>query len=211
MFRSLDFYRGLAVGLGVMYLMDPERGRGRRAHLRDQAARATHAIQDFLGKSSRDSATGSAANAASRLGPDNADDETLAERVRAKLGRYVSHPHAIDVEAQDGCVVLHGPILSREIEELVDAISSVRGVREVMNRLEPHATAEGMPALQKSGRAAGGRGAFAPASWTPGVQLLAGIIGAAVVTVGASRVASRLRRESAEDLVSEMPEYAMLR
>lgn len=210
MFRSLDFYRGLVLGLGVMYLMNPERGRSRRTLLRDQAARATRAVQDILGKSSRDlshSGTGDVAEAASQL---RTDDETLAERVRAKLGRYVSHPHAIEVEAQDGCVILRGPILSREIEELVDAISSVRGVREVVNRLEPHATADGVPALQKSERAAG-RGAFAPASWSPGVQLLAGILGAAVVTVGASRVASRLRRASAEDLENEMPEYAMLR
>jgi uncharacterized membrane protein len=197
MFRSLDFYRGLVVGLGVMYLMDPERGRTRRALVRDRAVDATKAIQDFLGKSSRD--------------PNHSATETLAERVRAKLGRYVSHPHAVEVEAEDGCVVLRGPILSHEIEELVDAMSSVRGVREVVNRLEPHVTAEGVPALQKSGRAAGGRGAFSPASWTPGVQLLAGIVGAAVVTVGASRVASRLRRARAEDLESEMPEYAMLR
>src|SRR5258705_1204540 len=135
MFRSLDFYRGLVVGLGVMYLLDPERGRTRRALLRDQAVRATHAIQDFLGKS-RDLSHRGVAKAASRLRPDDADDETLAERVRAKLGRYVSHPHAVEVEAQDGCVLLRGPILGREIEELVDAISSVRGVREVGNRLE---------------------------------------------------------------------------
>ena len=211
MFRSLDFYRGLTLGLGVMYLMDPERGRSRRALLRDQAVRATRTVQDFLGKSSRDlshGATVGVAEAASQL---RTDDETLAERVRAKLGRYVSHPHAIEVEAQDGCVVLRGPILSGEIEELVDAISSVRGVREVVNRLEPHATADGVPELQRRERAAGGRSAFAPASWSPGVQLLAGILGATVVTVGASRVAARLRRASAEDLENEMPEYAMLR
>lgn len=197
MFRSLDFYRGLVVGLGVMYLMDPERGRTRRALLRDKAVGATNATQDFLGKSSRDVS--------------HSATETLAERVRAKLGRYVSHPHAVEVEAEDGCVILRGPILSHEVEELVDAMSSLRGVREVVNHLEPHVTAEGVPALQGRGRAAGGRGAFSPAAWTPGVQLLAGIVGAAVVTVGASRVASRLRRARAEDLESEMPEYAMLR
>jgi uncharacterized membrane protein len=197
MFRSLDFYRGLVVGLGVMYLMDPERGRTRRALLRDKAAGATNAIQDFLGKSSRDVS--------------HSATETLAERVRAKLGRYVSHPHAVEVEAEDGCVILRGSILSHEVEELVDAMSSVRGVREVVNRLEPHVTAEGVPALQGRGRAAGGRGPFSPAAWTPGVQLLAGILGAAVVTVGASRIASRLRLARAEDLESEMPEYAMLR
>jgi len=210
MFRSLDFYRGLALGLGVMYLFDPDRGRTRRAFLRDKAVRAGNGIQGFLGKSARDlghRAEGSVARATSGLRADDADDATLAERVRAKLGRYVSHPRAVEVEAQDACVTLRGPILSHEVEELIDAVSSVRGVREVLNRLEPHATSEGVHVLQGSGRSHS-RGS---GGWTPGMQLLAGVLGAAVVTVGARRVATRIHRARMEDLESEMPEYAMLR
>jgi uncharacterized membrane protein len=214
MFRSFDFYRGLAVGLGIMYLFDPDRGRTRRAFLRDKAVRAGNAIQGFLGKSARDlshRAEGSVARATSRLRADDADDATLAERVRAKLGRYVSHPRAVEVDAQDGCVTLRGPILMHEVEELIDAVSSVRGVREVLNRLEPHAGSEGVPALHGSGTSHSGGTAHSPGSWTPGMQLLAGVLGAAVVTVGARRVATRIRRARIEDLESEMPEYAMLR
>ena len=217
MFRSVDFYRGLALGLGVMYLFDPDRGRARRSHLRDKVVRARNSIQGFLGKSARDprdmghSAEGSVARAASQQRTDDADDATLGGRVRAKLGRYVSHPRAVEVDAHDGCVTLRGPILSHEVEELIDGVSSVRGVREVLNRLEPHAASEGVPALQGSGRSRSGGTALAPGSWTPGMQLLAGVLGAAVVTVGARRVATRIHRARIEDLESEMPEYAMLR
>jgi hypothetical protein len=214
MFRSIDFYRGLALGLGVMYLFDPDRGPSRRASLRDQAVRAGNKVQDFLGRSSRDlshRAEGSLARATSRLRPDDADDATLAERVRAKLGRYVSHPRAVEVDAQDGCVTLRGPILSHEVQELIDAVSSVRGVREVLNRLEPHVASEGVRSLQSPGRSHSGGTTHTNGRWTPGMQLLAGVLGAAVVTVGASRVATRIRRARIEELESEMPEYAMLR
>lgn len=40
MFRSLDFYRGVVVGLGIMYVLDPDHGRARRALIRDQVGRA---------------------------------------------------------------------------------------------------------------------------------------------------------------------------
>jgi uncharacterized membrane protein len=214
MFRSLDFYRGLVVGLGVMYVMDPERGRTRRALLGGKAVRAAHDVQYFFGKATRDlghRTSGTVARAASHIRPDRADDDTLAERVRAKLGRYVSHPHALEVEALNGCVTLRGSILSHEVEELIGAVSSVRGVRELVNRLEPHVGPEGVPSLQGAGRAFGERSALRPGSWTPGMQLLAGIVGAAMVTAGARRVAARFHRANLDRLESEMPEYAMLR
>jgi len=33
MIRSPDFYRGLVLGLGIMYVMDPDLGRSRRARV----------------------------------------------------------------------------------------------------------------------------------------------------------------------------------
>jgi BON domain-containing protein len=212
MLRTLDFYRGLVVGLGIMYLMDPQRGRARRALLRDKAAGALHDVRDFLGRATRDlshRAEGTVARAVSHVRPDHADDDTLAERVRSKLGRYVSHPHALEVEAKEGCVTLRGPILSREAGELIDAVSSVRGVRELVNRLEPHETGEDVPALQGGSVVSGERPPLAP--WSPGMQLLAGVLGAALLSIGVQRVADRMRRESLDELESEMPEYAMLR
>lgn len=208
MIRSLDFYRGLFFGAVIMYLLDPDQGRTRRALLRDRFTGALHDTEDFLGKAARDlrNRTGGAvARTVSRVRPDHPDDETLVERVRAKLGRYVLHPRAVGVEASGGVVTLAGPVLRGEAEDLIGAVSSVRGVREVLNRLEPHDSSEGIPALQ-GGRAIEGGGPM-----TPGIQLLAGVLGATAVAFGAGRIAARVRATRHEALEREMPEYAMLR
>jgi len=213
MFRSMNFYRGILIGAGLMYLLDPEEGRTRRARLRDRLGRAVRGGGEFLGEATRDlrnRSQGAAARAASKIRPDDADDETLVERVRAKLGRYVSHPRAIVVEAHEGSVTLSGPILRGEPEDLIGAVSSVRGVREVMNRLEPHDPHEGHPALQGPGRRERG-GASRSVRLTPGLQLVAGVLGATAVAVGARRIASRVRSARHEELERDMPEYAMLR
>lgn len=208
MIRSLNFYRGLCCGAVLMYLLDPAQGRTRRALLRDRLTGAWHDTEDFLGKATRDlrnRAGGTVARSVSHVRPDRSDDETIVERVRAKLGRYVTHPRAIDVEAHDGVVSLSGPVLRGEAEDLIGAVSSVRGVHEVLNRLEPHDTAEGVPALQ------GGRTFERRVRMTPGVQLVAGMLGATAVALGAGRIAARVRAARHEALEREMPEYAMLR
>lgn len=177
MIRSLDFYRGIVIGLGLMYALDPDRVRARRGHLVREAA------------------------------------DTLAERVRAKLGRYVSHPEAIVVESQGGCVSLHGPILRSKVEELINAISSVRGVTEVVNRLSPHGTpgyAQSLPSEAPNQRRHPWA-ALAMREWTPGFQRAVGIAGAAALALGIVRVAARIRSNRHAEMEREMPEYAMLR
>jgi len=64
------------------------------------------------------------------------DDDVLVERVRAKLGRLVSHPHAVDVNAREGRVRLRGVILESELPGLMHTIARVRGVRRVEHALE---------------------------------------------------------------------------
>jgi hypothetical protein len=212
MFRSPNFYRGLVVGAGLMYLLDPNKGPTRRALLRDKITGALHDGRDFLGAGVRDlrnRAEGAVHRTTSHLRPDSADDDTLAERVRAKLGRYVAHPRALSVEARDGSVTLHGPVLRGEAETLIGAVSSVRGVREVLNRLEPHHPDDDVPGLEGSGRR--GKGSRVSGTVTPGLQLVAGVLGATAVAYGAGRIAARVRHARREELEREMPEYAMLR
>jgi len=211
MLRSVDFVRGLAVGVGLMYLFDPERGGARRALLRDRLARSMRDGRDFLDDAVHDlrnRARGAAARSASHLHSDVTDDHTLSERVRAKLGRYVSHPRALIVDARSGSVTLNGPILRREVEPLIGAVSSVRGVREVLNRLEPHDSGDPVPELQGPGRRTGVRRGY---ELTPGLQLVAGVLGITAVAFGARRVATRVQSARADALEREMPEYAMLR
>ena len=104
----LMFTSGAAVGAGVMALLDPGRGAYRRALIRDQIFRASHKTADGLDALSRDvgnRARGAVAEARNTMRPDHVDARKLEERVRAELGRVVSHPRAIDVMASDvGCI-----------------------------------------------------------------------------------------------------------
>lgn len=45
---------GVGLGAGLMYVLDPDRGRRRRAQLRDRTTHAVGEALDTLGKSGRD-------------------------------------------------------------------------------------------------------------------------------------------------------------
>ena len=129
---------GLSLGVGLMYFLDPERGRRRRALVRDKLAHTTRVCTGALGAASVDlahRATGLVARARSVLTRGPVDDSVLVERVRSRMGRVVSHPHAIEVDAADGCVRLRGSILQSELPRLMQIIARVRGVRSIDNNL----------------------------------------------------------------------------
>ena len=75
-------------------------------------------------------------------------DDILVERVRAQLGRPVSHPRAIDVKAEAGCVTLSGPILRSEVDDTIARVARIRGVRSVRNALDVQDTPGSNPKLQ---------------------------------------------------------------
>lgn len=190
---------GMGLGAVTIYFLDPDRGARRRAMLRDQAVRLGHGLEDFLGKARRDlqyRGEGIVAETRQRLRPDgDVDDEVLAERVRAKMGRYVSHPSAIEVMADQGWVTLKGLILSDELDAFVAAVSKVPGVSEVVNQLEPHDRGENIPALQGGVPPPGEPAEWAQASWTPGLQLLAGVASGVAAIYGAQLIVKgRARR-----------------
>jgi hypothetical protein len=142
---------GLGLGVGLMYFMDPERGRRRRAMVRDRIAHTTRTSADTVSGVCADLAHRSAgvvARVRRMVRKEPVDDGVLVERVRARLGRLVSHPHAIQVNAIDGRVHLRGVILELEVPRLVSTVSRVPGVREVINALDAHPTAGRIPALQ---------------------------------------------------------------
>lgn len=183
---------GAAIGVGLMYLLDPDRGAQRRAWTRDRLVRWRHRIADTAEATSRDvahRAHGVVARTRTWFRDESVPDDTLVERVRAEMGRKVSHPRAITVEAHDGLVVLGGPVFAGEVERLLHAVERVRGVRDVENRLEVHATATNVPSLQGAeplGRSAG----FWQRSWPPATRLVVGTSGAALVLAGLPRRSS---------------------
>lgn len=183
--RDLFFLGGIAIGARLMYMLDPDRGHRRRAMARDRAVWAFHKVQNTLDRSLRDFANrvqGAAAEVVSDLVPEHVDDPVLVQRVRARLGRAVSHPGAIDVYAKAGVVTLKGAVLERELHELLWAVRSVRGVTAVDNQLTPHATAD-TPDLQGALRT------FAPSellrsTWKPATRMVVGTAGLGLAAYG---------------------------
>jgi hypothetical protein len=168
---------GLGVGAGLMYFLDPDRGRRRRALLRDQMVHSAHVGADAMGATRRDvahRAAGVMARIRGAVKRAPVDDVVLSDRVRAQLGRFVSRPHAIDVAVSGGIVALSGPVLEAEAPRLIAAIERVRGVREVVNALDAHAEAGDVPALQGRGPAGGTRPAIRQRAWSPTTRLLVG-------------------------------------
>jgi osmotically-inducible protein OsmY len=168
---------GMAIGAALALTFDPDQGRRRRALIRDKMVRGTRVTGEALDATVRDMgnrACGIVAATRSRFITEEADDTRLLERVRARLGRVCSHPHAIDVEVMDGEVTLRGPALAGEVRDLLNAAASVRGVNSVINELEPHDSPEGVPSLQGEGRVAGSRFDLRQPNWAPGTRALVG-------------------------------------
>jgi hypothetical protein len=176
-----------ALGMSLMYFADPERGARRRAGARGRIARSARRTSDSVGGVTRDVAhrmSGLVARLRAGRNHRPVDDRILTERVRAQLGRHVSHPHAISVAAADGLVTLRGSILRAEVRELLKAVEHVRGVSRVVNGLDEYNDAAGVPALQGgSTRAADRR----QRSWLPSARAVAGAAGTALTGYGASR------------------------
>src|SRR5437867_2211648 len=106
--RGLPVATGIGLGAALMYLLDPDRGNRRRAHWRDQAVHAWNRTADALGTTARDAghrARGLAAETGARLRDEDVPDEVLVKRVRARMGRVVSHPRAVQVAADQGRVI----------------------------------------------------------------------------------------------------------
>lgn len=142
---------GLGLGAALMYVLDPERGKRRRALVRDKAVRATKKAGGSLGARSRDwknRAKGVAAEVRSLARKEEVSDPVLEERVRAEIGRVVSTPGAMEVSSTAGVVTLSGAVLSSEVDDLISAVRGVEGVEDVENRLEMHTTADDALALQ---------------------------------------------------------------
>jgi osmotically-inducible protein OsmY len=121
-------------GMALMYFLDPNAGRRRRALVRDRAVSTGHDVQRFASTNSRHVANhlrGVAARTRGRFAHEDIDDDRLEAQIRSRLGRLVERPHGVEVRVRDGCVVLKGTATAEEIDDLVAAIAAMRGVEEV--------------------------------------------------------------------------------
>ncbi len=180
-----SFLGGLATGAAVMYILDPVRGRARRARVRDKLARGVHEAENAVSAVTEDArhrVHGAMAELRGRVRHEAVPDAVLAERVRARLGHLVTHPRAIEVQACDGTVALRGDILAREVPRVVSRLRLVRGVRHLDNQLTVHAAAD-VPALQGAAREPSGRLVRSP-MW----RAVAGLAGGTILVVGAQKL-----------------------
>ena len=186
--NSRNILISAAVGSAATLLFDPATGRRRRALVGDKLVHAGRLTRRGVGALARDlsnRARGLTAVARRRTADGQVDDGTIAERVRARLGRACSHPRAVDVFVWNGSVTLRGLILAAEVTPVLEAVATVAGVTNVINELEPHAVRDGIPALQGNGRDAGW--ALAPRRWSPATRTLVGVGIAAGVLAAARR------------------------
>jgi uncharacterized membrane protein len=100
------------------------------------------------------------------------------------IGRYVSHPHAIEVEASDGEVALSGPVLAHEVPALLGAVKGVSGVRRVSNQLIVHKEPGNISSLQGGVPRRGQRFELLQDNWSPAARLVVGTIGLGLLLRG---------------------------
>jgi uncharacterized membrane protein len=184
MSRLANLLAGAGLGAGLMYLFDPDRGNRRRSLFRDQVRRAMNKSARGADTTYRDAQhriLGTFAELRSLFTHDDASDDVLVSRVRSKMGRYISHPAAIEVTAHNGLVMLRGPILAHEVDDLLCAVKSVRGIGDIVNQLEVHDRPGNIAALQGGGQRRGEPNPIMRSYWSPTTRVAAGALGGAMM------------------------------
>jgi osmotically-inducible protein OsmY len=106
--------RLIALGAALAYFFDPANGRERRKGV----------VKRLAGLSSR-------------LRPETGDDATLARRVETEIRGSGVPEGKVDVNAENGKIVLRGEVASPQlIDDLVAKARSVQGVQEVESLLQ---------------------------------------------------------------------------
>ncbi len=108
-----------------MYIFDPDSGKARRAGLRGMFRRLVGAAAE----------EGEHLLEAAGL-EEHTPDPLLVQRIRSEIGHIVAHAHDIGVEVHHGHVVLSGAVRRNEIDNVLRRTWSVKGVKDVLNRLE---------------------------------------------------------------------------
>jgi uncharacterized membrane protein len=187
MARLMTTVLAAALSAASIYYFDPKRGRRRRALVRDRYTSVRTRLARSLDPVSRDARNriqGATALLHRRSERAGAADDTIVQRVRSTLGRYVSHPRAVSVVVRAGRVELAGDVLQDEYQGLLDAVLAVRGVTGVDDALDVHANSQGVSALQGGRPRHGRRSELMRETWRPATRAAVGAAGALLALRG---------------------------
>ena len=95
----------LGLGAGLMYVLDPQMGKRRRAVARDTMmhwGRKASSAASVAARDAMNRASGIVAEVRSSRSGEPVSDAVLVERVRAQIGTIVGHPGSIEVAAERG-------------------------------------------------------------------------------------------------------------
>lgn len=153
-----------AVGATLALLLDPDRGRSRRAYARDRLAATARRVGRATARASRHagSTVSGVAGSLARPGAEGRkpDDATLAHKVETVLFRdRTIDKGRLNVNAQYGVVYLRGTAESPErISEIEDQTRRIAGVQDVENLLHLPGTPAPMepPRIRVAGVASNG-------------------------------------------------------
>ncbi len=189
---------GAVAAAAVMYYFDAVSGRRRRAQLAERSVSTSRYWLSRLRVAGRDLANragGVGARAASLLRPREVMPEIVAERVRAAMGRVVSHPGAVHVSVDESHrVLLRGAVLAWEHGQLRRAVLATPGVRELRDELAAYESAEHISALQGGVPRRAPRPELFQERWSPGTRLLMAIAGGGLLLGGSRLFGGSARR-----------------
>jgi osmotically-inducible protein OsmY len=137
---------GAGIGGALMFFLDPRGGARRRALVRERTGRAIRTGREELRQEvedARNRISGAVAEARGRMRRQPVDDDQLVARVRAELGHHVDRTGAIEVAADRGTVTLRGEVPSDELDDVLETVREVPGVKRVENQLDVRGTPSG--------------------------------------------------------------------
>ena len=149
------FLAGAGAGIGAAYFFDGRSGARRRAMVRDKVRRAGNQAIAHGSRTARDignRAKGFILETKGAIVGEAPSDDVLEARVRARLGHLVANPSVILVSAERGRIAIRGPVLKKQLNDLIAEVHAVPGVAAVDNFLDIFDTPEEMLAAQETAR-----------------------------------------------------------
>jgi gas vesicle protein len=123
----------LALGAGAMYIVDPQKGRARRAWISDKVHSIIRRSGNTAYSKGRHWANRAYGVAAEARGAAN----DLVDRVYQAINGILHDPKVVKVIADaNGTITLIGKVLHDQIDRIIAAVDALPGVNQVINRLE---------------------------------------------------------------------------